>query len=43
LTEAGRALLARAVPIWEGKHAEIDELVEDYDPALLRSSLRALS
>ena len=43
LTDEGRALLARAVPIWERKHAEIDTLVGNYDPALLRESLRALS
>jgi len=43
LTDQGRALLARAVPIWEGTHAEVDRLVGNYDPAVLRESLRALS
>ena len=43
LTEEGRALLARALPIWQEKHAEVDRLVADYDPAMLRQVLRALS
>ncbi len=43
LTEEGRALLARALPIWQEKHAEVDRLVASYDPGLLREVLRALS
>jgi hypothetical protein len=41
LTPAGRKL-ARATPIW-GTHAEVESLLPDRDPDLLRSNLRALS
>ena len=43
LTPQGRALLSRAVPIWERTHAEIENLLPDGDPDRLRSNLRALS
>jgi DNA-binding MarR family transcriptional regulator len=43
LSPAGQALLARAVPIWEKTHAEIDRLACDGDPESLRRALRALS
>jgi DNA-binding MarR family transcriptional regulator len=43
LTPAGRRLLARATPIWERTHAEVEGLLPDGDPDLLRSNLRALS
>lgn len=43
LTEEGRALLARAVPIWEETHAEVDRLVESPGPDVLRSALQSLS
>jgi DNA-binding MarR family transcriptional regulator len=43
LTAAGRALLARAVPIWERTHADIDRQLAAHDPAALRTALRALS
>jgi DNA-binding MarR family transcriptional regulator len=43
LTPAGQALLARAVPIWERTHAEIDRLLPDGDSERLRAALRALS
>jgi len=40
LTDAGRALLAVAVPVWEGEHAAIEGLLEDADPDRLRADLR---
>jgi DNA-binding MarR family transcriptional regulator len=43
LTPKGMTLLARAVPIWQGTHREIEGLLPDGDPNRLRSSLRALS
>ena len=43
LTPKGITLLARAVPIWERTHQEIEGLLPDGDPNRLRSNLRALS
>jgi DNA-binding MarR family transcriptional regulator len=43
LTPAGRALLARAVPLWRRTHAEIDRLVPRGGVDRLRRDLRALS
>ncbi len=43
LTPKGMTLLARAVPIWERTHQEIEGLLTDGDPNRLRSNLRALS
>ena len=43
LTAEGRALLARAVPIWQRAHAELDRLLPDGHPDRLRSYLKALS
>jgi DNA-binding MarR family transcriptional regulator len=43
LTAKGMKLLARAVPIWERTHREIEGLLPDGDPNRLRSNLRALS
>ena len=43
LTNAGRALLARAVPAWERTQAEVEPLVTGADPQALRETLRALS
>lgn len=43
LTPKGMTLLARAVPIWERTHREIEGLLPDGDPNRLRSNLRALS
>jgi DNA-binding MarR family transcriptional regulator len=42
LTPAGRRLLARATPIWERTHAEIEGRLAESGPDLLRGSLRAL-
>jgi DNA-binding MarR family transcriptional regulator len=43
LTPEGITLLASAVPIWEQTHRDVEALIKDVDPDLLRSSLRALS
>lgn len=43
LTDAGRALLTRAMPVWERTHAEIESLITASDPDTLRADLRALS
>jgi DNA-binding MarR family transcriptional regulator len=43
LTPEGITLLASAVPIWEQTHRDVEALLKDVDPDLLRSSLRALS
>jgi DNA-binding MarR family transcriptional regulator len=43
LTDAGRALLARAVPLWERVQAEVEPLVAGADPEAFRAMLRALS
>jgi len=43
LTDAGRAALAAAMPVWEKTHAEIEALLPEGDPDRLRRDLRALS
>jgi DNA-binding MarR family transcriptional regulator len=43
LTPEGITLLASAVPVWEQTHRDVEALLKDVDPDLLRSSLRALS
>ena len=43
LTSAGKALLARAFPIWQRTHAEIDRLLPDADAGRLRRDLAALT
>jgi DNA-binding MarR family transcriptional regulator len=43
LTPAGRALLARAVPVWRRTHAEIERIVPRGGADRLRRDLRALS
>src|ERR1700691_510361 len=43
LTANGRRLLARAVPIWERTHREVEGLLVDGNPEGLRNNLRALS
>jgi len=43
LTDAGRAALAAAMPVWERTHAEIEALLPEGDPERLRRDLRALS
>jgi len=43
LTAKGRELLARAVPIWEKNHAEVELQLGDNGPEKLRAGLMALS
>ena len=43
LTSKGRTLLARALPVWQQTHREIEQQIPDADPDHLRKSLRALS
>jgi len=43
ITTAGRALLAKAFPLWQESHAAIDRSVSGYRPDELRAALRALS
>ena len=43
LTPSGRALLARAVPVWRRTHAEIDRLLPADGGDRLRGDLQALS
>jgi DNA-binding MarR family transcriptional regulator len=42
LTDAGRAVLAAAVPIWRATHAEVEAGLAALEPEALRASLRAL-
>jgi DNA-binding MarR family transcriptional regulator len=43
LTAKGRALLTRAVPIWERQHSSIEKQLAHGHPEALRGNLRALS
>lgn len=43
ITGAGRALLARAFPIWQETHAEIEKGLAALEPDGLRTALTALS
>jgi DNA-binding MarR family transcriptional regulator len=43
LTQAGRALLAAALPVWTREHAAIERHLGGADPDTLRADLRALS
>jgi DNA-binding MarR family transcriptional regulator len=43
VTPAGRALLARAYPVWKQTHAATERLVKGRDADALRTALRALS
>jgi DNA-binding MarR family transcriptional regulator len=43
LTAKGRALLTRAVPIWESEHSSIEKQLAHGRPEALRGNLRALS
>ncbi|GGF13325.1 MarR family transcriptional regulator [Aliidongia dinghuensis] len=43
LTDAGQALLARAVPIWQQTHADVDAQLPDGAPDRLRRDLKALA
>lgn len=43
LTDAGRALLARATPIWQATHAAVEAGLGEPGPAALREGLHALT
>jgi len=43
ITATGRALLARAYPLWRQTHAAIERLVTDCHPSDLRGALLALA
>jgi len=43
LTEAGREILKRALPIWTETHAAIEALLGSSDPDRLREDMKALS
>jgi DNA-binding MarR family transcriptional regulator len=43
LAPKGITLLAKAVPIWERTHRQLEGLLPDGDPKRLRSNLRVLS
>jgi DNA-binding MarR family transcriptional regulator len=43
LTREGRQLLARAVPVWQKTHAEVERQIPADAPEELRRNLRALS
>jgi len=43
LTAKGRAVLARATPIWQRAHREVEALLPEEEPDRLRKNLRALS
>jgi DNA-binding MarR family transcriptional regulator len=43
LTIKGQNLLARAFPVWENTHHEIEKLIPDGDPEQFRENLQALS
>src|SRR6201990_3447858 len=43
LTDRGRSLLAKALPLWRRTHDEVEQLLPDRDPDHLRRSLQALS
>lgn len=43
LTEDGRAVLAKALPIWEATHAELDAALPGGNAEELRSALKAVS
>jgi len=43
LTEKGRSLLARALPVWQRTHEEIEKLAPGIDWNVLRENLRIIS
>ena len=43
LTAKGESLLARAMPVWERTHSEVEQLIPHGEPDELRRGLRALS
>ena len=43
LTDEGRALLARAVPVWTAAHAEVEQGLAGIDVGALRAGMKAIS
>ena len=43
LTDSGRDLLVRALPVWRETHDTVDRMLADVDQGALRAGLRALS
>ena len=43
LTPAGRALLAKAVPIWVEEHGKLDREIAAFAPDRIRAGLKAIS
>ena len=43
LTDKGRTLLARALPVWQRTHEEIEKVTPEIDWTTLRENLRAIS
>ena len=43
LTAKGKSLLARAFPVWERTHHQVEQLIPDGSPSELRRSLQALA
>jgi DNA-binding MarR family transcriptional regulator len=43
LTAKGKSLLARALPVWQQTHNEVEQIIPGGNPETLRRSLRALS
>jgi DNA-binding MarR family transcriptional regulator len=43
LTDSGRALLAKALPIWASEHAKLDRELDDFHPDRLRAALNAIT
>lgn len=43
LTPRGRALLARAMPVWQSTHDQVERLIPSQNPDELLNGLRALS
>lgn len=43
LTDAGRAALKAALPVWRATHAAVDVLLSETDPDALRQGLRDLA
>jgi DNA-binding MarR family transcriptional regulator len=43
LTELGRETLARAFPVWQRTHADVERILDDPDAATLRRGLAKIS
>ena len=43
LTDEGKALLAEALPVWKATHEEVDRMLPEDGPDVLRQTLKAIS